>query len=183
MGYTRSRLLERVTAPAAEPLTLAEAKLYLRVDTDDDDSAIGDMIVAARLAAEQSLKKSLITQSWKLAFDDYLPEKVALPMGPVDAITSVKTIDRDENEQIISADVYYLNAAKDMLMLDSILFSFRVEIVYQTGYGAAADVPEAIRHGMLAHIAAMYDLRGQDTLTAIPAQALQLYAPYREVRL
>ena len=36
------------TQPATEPITVAEVKLYLRVDTDADDALISAMITAAR---------------------------------------------------------------------------------------------------------------------------------------
>lgn len=183
MQQERSRLLERVTAPASEPLTLTETKLYLRVDGTDDDSLITDLIVASRLAAENTLRQSLITQSWKLAFDEYLTEQVYLPMGPVSSVTNVTLVDREGNNQTVSSSIYYLNAARNMLLLDSILFSFRVEIVYVTGFGAASVVPQDIKQGMLCHVAAMYDMRGMDETIIIPQQSMRLYAPYREVRL
>ena len=58
-----------VTAPAAEPLTLAEAKLHLRVDDTADDALIGALITAARQHAEHDTRRALVTQTWKLALD------------------------------------------------------------------------------------------------------------------
>lgn len=176
---TRSRLLARVVAPADEPLTLAEAKLYLRIDHDHEDVLIHDLIVTARLTAEQWLKRSLITQSWKLAYDACLPECVTLPMGPVNEITGVTVVNRDNTTQAIDSDVYYLNAAKDTLIFESAVIGFRIEIVYVAGYGNAADVPKPIRQGMMSHIAFMYETRGEGDNTLLPAQAISLYMPFR----
>lgn len=183
MNDVRKFLLERIEAPASEPLTLEETKLYLRVDSDVEDSLIEDLIVAARMAAEQFLRQSLMMQSWKLAYDDYLPEFVRLPMGPVTGVESVTVISRTGDEQVITDNYYYLNAARDMLILDSVLFGHRVEVMYDTGYGDAADVPSPIRGGLLAHIAAMYDLRGEHAPHPLPDQAVRLYMPFREIRL
>jgi uncharacterized phiE125 gp8 family phage protein len=183
MSYHRSRLLKRIMAPATEPLTLAETKLYLRVDGSEDDPLIGDLIVAARMTAEEWLKRSLITQSWKLAYDDYAHELVSLPMGPVNSVSSVVVVNRDTTTQTMDDTTYYLNAAKNTLILDTIIFGFRVEITYVTGYGDATAVPTPIKQGMLEHIAAMYDERGDINEVALPGQTMRLYMPFREVQL
>lgn len=45
-------MLKLITAPAAEPITLAEAKLHARADTSAYDSLITALIVAAREECE-----------------------------------------------------------------------------------------------------------------------------------
>lgn len=59
--------------PQAEPISLIEAKTHLRVDSDftTDDNLIRGLIVAARQEAEQICRRSLITQTWKLAIDQF----------------------------------------------------------------------------------------------------------------
>lgn len=184
MPTTRNRLLTNIVPPVVEPLSLTETKLYLRIDGNTEDSLIGNMIISARISAEQWLKRSLIEQSWKLSFDDYLAEETPLFMGPVLGITSVNVIARDETSQTISDSTYYLNAAKNILVLDSIIFGFRVEIIYSAGYGAdASTVPQPIKLGMLEHVAAMYDNRGEIEVSGIPDQTLQHYLPFREIAL
>jgi uncharacterized phiE125 gp8 family phage protein len=179
----RNRLLTRIIAPATEPLTLEETKLYLRVTDDAEEVQINDLIVSARMMAEQWTKRALITQSWKIAYDDYLAECTALPMGPVQSVTSVTIVNKDASTQIVSGSLYYLNAAKDAVVFQSDVLGFRVEILYVTGYGDAQAVPRPIKQGMLSHIASMYDYRGEQSDSAIPAQTLALYMPYRGVTL
>ncbi len=181
--HIRSRLLTRVAAPADEPLSLDEAKLYLRIDSQEEDLLINDLIVSARLTAEQWLKRSLINQSWKLAYDACLPECVGLPMGPVNSVTSVTVVNRDNTTQAVDASTYYLNAAHDTIVFQSAVIGFRIEIIYATGYGTASAVPRPIKQGMLSHIAAMYDNRGDTEYTILPPQAISLYMPFRGICL
>ncbi|MBN8531726.1 MAG: phage head-tail connector protein [Alphaproteobacteria bacterium] len=169
--------LARTVAPGAEPLTLAEAKLYLRVDGSTEDTLITSLIASVRQAAEEYLRRSLITQSWKLSFNDGAPGEVALPRGPVQSITSVVLKDRDGDSETYSAGNYYLNARKDALVFDAEPYAHLVEITYQAGYGAAAaNVPDMLKAGMLAHLASLYDGRGGIEL---PAKTEALYAPFR----
>ncbi len=176
------RGLARVAEPAVEPVTLSEAMLYLRVDGDAEDDLIEDLITAAREQAEEYLRRSLITQSWKLSYNDCAPEEVFLPRGPVASVTSVTAFDRLGAATVISPDVYYLDATQDTLIFDTGILSHRVEIVYGTGYGDAADVPRPIKAGLLAHVAELYDRRG-DAEVAMPLQVQRLYAPYRDARV
>jgi hypothetical protein len=55
----------QTAAPAAEPLSLDDAKAYLRVDHGDDDTFISSLIVTSRLQVETALDLALIQQSWR----------------------------------------------------------------------------------------------------------------------
>ena len=54
---------ELITPPVEEPLTLAEAKTYLRVTSSTEDALITALIVAARTAVERYLGVALLTQT------------------------------------------------------------------------------------------------------------------------
>ena len=182
LRLTRNRLLTRVTAPVAEPVTLSEAKLYLRVDSSDEDTLINDLITASRLFAENWLRRSLMSQSWKIVFDLGVPESVWLPVGPVVSVASVVVINQDGSTQTMDSSSYWLNAAQNAIVMNGMLTGFKIQITYNTGYGDATAVPKPIKQGMLTHIAAMYDSRGEMGAD-LPNAAVALYTPFREVRL
>lgn len=169
--------LNIITPPEVEPLTLAEAKLSLRVDGSGDDSFIVNLIKAARVMAEEYLKRSLITQSWQLQYDQYAPSVVVLPRGPVQKIDHVKIIARDWSEQIVDSLTYFLNAGKEQLVFDAAPVGHIVQIQYDTGYGDSSAIPQSIKQGMLAHIVSMYENRMENK--GIPEAAMALYDQHR----
>lgn len=181
MRYHTIPFLRLDTPPIAEPLTLEETKLYLRVDSEDEDDLITSLITVARQAAETYMRRSILTQSWVVAFDDYAPAEVNLPRGPVQEITSVKLISQDGGESIVSSATYYLSAGREKLCFNASPIGHIVEILYVTGYEDASDVPAAIKQGMLAHIAELFENRPGSV--ALPASARGLYNPYRVVSL
>ena len=58
-----------VTPAASEPITLTEAKNFLRVDGSDDDALIGALISAAREMCEQYTRRILVTTTIDEYFD------------------------------------------------------------------------------------------------------------------
>jgi uncharacterized phiE125 gp8 family phage protein len=181
MTYHYARGLVRVVAPASEPLTVAEAREYLRISHNDDDARISDMIITARTLAEQWLKRSLVTQSWKLTLEDVLKGTLRLPMAPVQSITSIITSTREGDTETIPTTAYALSISGDGLVIDTLITGYRIDITYVAGYGNTSQLPKPIKLGMLQHIAAMVD--GQMTLAPIPDAVLSLYMPFRELSL
>ena len=174
--YHPPRGLRRTTAPSLEPITLAETKLFLRVDHSDEDALIASLITAARESAESYTRRSFITQTWELSYNDAAPTTIMLPMRPVQNITSI-TIDGNN----ISSSLYSLNAAKDAVICETGLTGDIITITYVTGYGSSTTlVPAPIKQALLQHIASLYDDRSQE---AIPTISRTLLQPYREVRL
>lgn len=173
----RHGVLERVSDPSGEPVSLSEAKAFLRVDGSDEDDIIMQLISAARHYAEEYMRRSLITQSWTLWFDDYVPSFITLPMGPVQSVTHVKTYDRAGAVSTVDSVSYRLDAGKTRLLFDAAPMNTRIEVSYVTGYGASSDVPGAIKQGLLHHIASMFDDRVEGL--GLTEQARTLYKPYK----
>ena len=58
--------MKLITPPAQEPITLEEAKIYLRVDHDDEDALIEQLITAAREFCEQYQSRVYGEQTWEI---------------------------------------------------------------------------------------------------------------------
>ena len=63
--------LFRTVAPAAEPVTLAEAKAYLRLQHDSEDALLAGLVRAAREEVERATGIALIDQHWRMTLDDW----------------------------------------------------------------------------------------------------------------
>lgn len=65
------RSLTRSIQPVVEPVTLAEAKAHLRVDSEAEDDLILSLISAAREWVEVYLDRTLITTQWTMRLDSF----------------------------------------------------------------------------------------------------------------
>jgi uncharacterized phiE125 gp8 family phage protein len=171
--------LIRITAPAVEPLTLAEAKLHCRVDGSDEDALITALIVAAREQAEHETGRALVTQTWELVHDAF-PEAFVLRKAPIQSVTSLKYLDSttsveqtlDPADYILDKDSEpgYVVPAYGKAWPNTWQVPNAVRVRYVCGYGLAAAVPVAIKQWMLLAIGTMYAQRE----TIISGQAASL---------
>lgn len=65
------RSLVRSVQPVVEPVSLAEAKAHLRVDSEAEDELILALIQAAREWVEVYLDRTLITTQWTMKMDSF----------------------------------------------------------------------------------------------------------------
>lgn len=155
--------LELVTAPASEPITLADAKKFLRVTHAHEDDLIGLLITAARQAAEARTGRALITQTWRL---QGIPDGdiVKLPHSPVAAITSVA-----DGRGALGVDDYAA-VLGDFAKIGA-RWQGEVTIIYSAGYGSAGTaVPANIRLWMQMRICTLYENREQVVIGADVAE-------------
>lgn len=163
--------LKLITAPASEPVTLAEAKLHLRVETGvtDDDAWITATIQAARERAEHITNRAFITQTWELALDAFPAAEIKLPKPPLASITSVSYTDSAGVDQTLSNTLYtpdlystpgWLLPAYGTSWPATRASANAVRVRYVAGYGAAAAVPQGIKNWMLLVIGQLYAERG-----------------------
>jgi uncharacterized phiE125 gp8 family phage protein len=186
--------LERITAPASEPVSLAEAKAHLRVDHDDEDAAIARLIVAARERCERMTARAFIQQSWILwcdAWPDSIPRMLTIPKPPLMTLTSVTAYDRSGAATVLSSDAYIVDDAAvpgRVIFTDTVVLPVNlrvakaIAVAFEAGYGPApADVPAAIRAAILMLTAHLYEGRG-DSVVPPPDIVAQL-APFRVMML
>jgi uncharacterized phiE125 gp8 family phage protein len=102
--------LTLITPPAVEPLTLAEAKAHLRVDTTDDDDLISALLTASRSFCEEWTGRAFVTQTWELVLDDFPTDlnadEIEIPRPPLRSVTSIKYDDETGLEHTLATDQY-----------------------------------------------------------------------------
>lgn len=184
-----------VAAPAAEPLSLSEAKLHLRVDVDADDLLITALIQAVRQWAEGVTNRALITQEWALTLPAFPGcSLIRLPLPALLAVSSIEYLDADGDEMILNAADYHVvtsllpgavHLADGKSWPSTATHPEAVTVTYTCGYGAtAAAVPAAIRAAMLLQLGDLYANREAAIVGTIRTEnpsAKNLLAPYRYV--
>lgn len=187
-----------MSGPAAEPVSLSEAKAHCRIDSDAEDTLIASLILAARLHVEQQLDLALISQSWSLYLDRWPDsDHVELLLAPLISVQSIKTYNADDDATIIDSEAYTIDTASRR---PRIAFHGGVsppvpgrsvngiEIAFTAGYGTAADdVPMPIRQALKMLIAHWYEAREPVVIAqhaeSVPATVASLIAPYRSAKL
>jgi uncharacterized phiE125 gp8 family phage protein len=182
--------LQLNTPPAAEPVTLDQAKAWLKVDTSDEDALISSLVSAARARAEWHTGRAFVTQSWTLWLDEWREPCAEIPLPPLQGVSSLTLYARDDSATVLGAGNYTVDAASQpgrvMLKQCVALANLRpinaAAIAFTAGYGGADAVPGPISQAILEIAAVLYAHRGDDAAPT-PDVALTLLAPYRLVRL
>jgi uncharacterized phiE125 gp8 family phage protein len=102
-------VLKTVTAATVEPLNLVEAKTFLRVDSDADDTLISALISAAREYAEHYTQTTLASAVYELALDAFPVDAIELPNAQAVEVESVKYTDAAGAEQTLDPAAYVLS--------------------------------------------------------------------------
>jgi len=182
--------LTLVTPPATEPVTLAEAKAHLKVDTTADDALITSLIVAARARAEWHTGRAFVTQSWTLWLDAW-PRTglIEIPLPPLQSVTQVRVYALDDAPSVLDPSVYQIDAASAPARLlrkseppANLRAVNAVEIAFTAGYGGASAVPQPVKQAILQIVADLYANRG-DEADIVSCAAQTLLAPYRIFKL
>lgn len=194
------------TAPTTYPVTLEEAKIYLKLnDISEEDSLVTELIQTATEQVEAFTERRLITQTWRYLLDvfpplDYRakwPGAILLPFPPCQSVTWVKYYSTSGTFTTMTSGTDYV-AEKDsqpcrVVPAPNIPWpstqtdrTNAVEVKFVCGYGAAAAVPGSIKIAIKRILLSYFDNRGAyvDTrLNVMPEVSERLLWPYRDLRL
>lgn len=187
--------LKLITAPAEEPISIAEVKRHLRVDIEDDDVLIMQLITAVRTHVEQHiLRRALVTQTWDYYLDAFpASNQIVIPMPSLQSVTSISYTDANDVTSTLDASSYVVDTVNEpgrvMLKASASWPSTTlaplngVAIRFVAGYGLAAAVPQMIKQAILLTIGDLYENRENivvgTIVTELPIGAKLLLWPYR----
>jgi uncharacterized phiE125 gp8 family phage protein len=183
-----------LTPPAVEPLSLDEAKQFLRVEHGDDDTLIEALIAGSRIHVEAQTRRALIAQTWRLVRDAW-PRSGVIPVlpAPLRALLAARVYLDGNTAQTVATEDFGIDRVSQpgVLIVPAGMpaparASGGIEIDVELGYGdAPSDVPEPLRQAIRLLVAYWYENRSLPVArgAAPPADISALLAPYRVVSL
>ena len=160
---------------SAQPVTVAEAKLHLRIDQSLEDSLIEMWIAAATADCEQRTGRAIARAAYQIRLDTW-PADVRLLWPPIVSVDSVKYVDAAGTVQILAPSEYVTDAHSEPGWIIPIAgwpvigdYANAIEINYTAGYGP--DAPEAIQSWILlqvGHWARNREIATDKPLSAVP---------------
>lgn len=187
-----------VVPPSGEPISVSDVKAFARIDTQNDDGVLADLITTARQnfdGREPWFGRALLTQTWDYllpAFpyecdnddEDYLPG-IRVPLPPLQQVTSIQYLDASGVSQSLSASNYVvdINAVPGRIVpafgtfwpsTQSMPNAVRIRFV--AGYGAISAVPAEIKTWLKQCVAYLYENR---EATQLPLAFLWAMAKYK----
>jgi len=161
-----------VVAPIIEPVSLAEAKMHLRVDGSDEDTLLTAIIQAAHEHVENITRRHLLTQTHDYCLPGWpCGTAIKLPGGKLQSVTSVKWKDDAGTETTLTSGTDYLVETNgegigrivlpygESWPSGSLYPSNPITIRYVSGWTKAAAIPYTIKAAVLLTVADLYSNR------------------------
>ncbi len=179
-----------IDLPPAEPVSLDEAKTFLRVDDDAEDRLIANLITHARLRVEQRIEGALMTRRQRYVTDSLSESGFFIHHGPVRAVHTVSMVTGDGEIIALEAEEYTVNLQAVPVMVNFVpayrgacaqAVSAIAEI--DAGYGRADDIPMPLRQAVFLLLAHHYTHRGAAQAPPISVMVDAILMPYRRLKL
>lgn len=173
---------ERTPISTACPVALQWAKDHLRVDANDENSLITDMIWTAASEIEAQAGIALLSQTITFTTDEDAGQVIALPVGPIaaDATATVVMINSDGTTTAIASGFWLEGLRYPTLRFADEAPTERLRITYVAGH---ASLPTDLRQAIVEQVARLYDHRGgvMDNAPALSAHTARVIARHRRV--
>lgn len=181
------------TDPTEEPVTLADMKLHLRVDNNDEDELISALIKAARMWCEGYQGRAYLTQTLTVKFDAFV-DCLDLPRPPLQSLT-ITYVDTDGDTQTLSSTYYSVDTTSEpgrlYLAYNQSWPSTRndkhaVTVTAVCGWETVAAVPAQIKAAIKLLVAHLYENReavSSLSLHDVPLSIKSLLATHRMMEL
>ncbi len=171
----------RKVAPKNLAIEFGVMKSFLKIDHQEEDGLIKEMIIAATNRFEAYTNCALITQIWSVTFK--FPDRfiVPIPMRPAQSIIDVDLVDCAGCYAKMPSENISLVPESGYAKFQSIPLVHLLKIHYIAGYGDVhSDVPTDIKWQIMSHVARLYENRSRNIVELLPAAE---YESFKIMRL
>ncbi len=192
-------LVEVITEPTVEPVTLSDMKDHLRIDHTDHDDLITALIQASREYIEAACGRALVEQTRAVYYQAWPDnDRFELPYPPVQSVSSIVYTGADGTENTFASSNYSVitNRSPGLLVLgyEKVWPSttlhheeWPIKITYVCGYDATTDsppdyrtnIPESLINAMKLDVERRYDRPQKDYAERLDHVIEQILSPYR----
>jgi uncharacterized phiE125 gp8 family phage protein len=185
-----------LVAPAGEPLGLAEAKDYLRIAYDGENSLVTSLIAGARARIEELAGVAMISRTLRVTLDRWPVRTVEtrvlrLPVRPAGVLVAVRVFGEDGTPETVTDRFALTPGRAARLVWTNGAFPWPgrrhagIEIDYTAGFGEAPeDVAEGLQLALKRLVAHGYHARDPGSLSGtLPKDVAGLISPWRRVSL
>lgn len=175
--------IELVTAPATEPLEVADITAHSRINANDiDQGVIAGFISSAREYVEQVTGRQIISAQYRMSLDmfpgrfldDFRPPgwrygTLRMPKPPLVSIDEVKYIDTNGDLQTLATTEYQWSKRAEPGRLAPARFKIwpqtdpqsfdAVQVLFTCGWANAAAVPPRVKQAIRLLVAHLYENR------------------------
>lgn len=145
------------------PISLDMIKAHLRLDGDDEDDVLNDLIDTATEMVERYLGVTLIEKTWlyRIVPDASGVIDLALPMGPLLEIESVHQLMPNGKRPVMRRFYVDYTTTKPSFRCSS---HVPIEILYRSGFGQIpTHIPSTLKHAVKLLVSHFYENRVNDT--------------------
>ena len=152
------------SGPDAEPVTLAELRAHLHIDTQND-LLLNSLISSARLFIEAETGVRMLSQRWRLLLNEWPHKIIELPVWPIIEVLHVKLL--GSPSKLVNDAAYELESAARpaVLMVDDAALPtplrdrYGIELEVLAGFGTSSDnLPEDLKLSVMLLAAYWFDL-------------------------
>lgn len=175
--------LTLVTAPTETPLSLTEAKGFLRILGNDSEN---DVITALQNAAVDFIQrvtgKQLLTATYRASYDgfpggrngEYRPPSwrfgtIRLPRSPLQSVSTITYVDTNGDQQTLAGTEYQVDATTEPGRIAPARFKVwpiadpytlaSVKVTFVAGYTSASVLPDAFKQATRLLLGHLYENR------------------------
>jgi uncharacterized phiE125 gp8 family phage protein len=177
-------MLAELEPPAAEPVSVAELKTFLRLSGSEEDALLAAFLRTGRAMCEAFTRLTLMQRSFAETLGGAGPRR--LTASPVTQVTWVETLTPDGATAAIPPAMWSVTVDPDGVATIGAPAADRDRLRVQYRAGLSPDwngIPEPLRQGVIRLAAHLFANRDGSGDLGPPAAVAALWRPWRRIQL